>query len=264
MSILQDYEYARNTIGHKKYDAIDEYLRKICKEDDLNNYFEKVSKLTGSSFKSEIVKQLKKQYNVTLLDDVLYNYEEWIKYNNWYNENYLHKKVEILSIWHTDFDDVRCQAVLYKDGKKVGNIIASYENKNIEQLINDDTSNIESNKFAKEIFKSLIYDDFNIYLNLPKISNYSKLLQEIYDGVCSSDASMCSVNYDELKYYNGFTDKDFENLKREVKKLKLEDVLEIDENKQIITGYGNLETIFNDDRKLSSKEYEMNAYEAVL
>ena len=75
---------------------------------------------------------------------------------------------------------------------------------------------------------------------------------------------MCSVNYDELKYYNGFTDKDFENLKRETKKLKLEDVLEIDENKHIITGYGNLETIFNDDRKLNSKEYERNAYEAVL
>ena len=65
MSILHDYEKARDIIGHKKYDAIEKYLNEICKEEDLNTYFEKVSKLTGSSFQKEIAKQLKKQFNVT-------------------------------------------------------------------------------------------------------------------------------------------------------------------------------------------------------
>ena len=260
MSILQEYEKIRETIGYEKYDAIDEYLKEICKKDNLDKYFKEINKIDFSSpdFNNEIV-QLKNKYNVVLLDDILYKKEEWVKYNNWYNENHLHKKVEVLGIWHTDFDDVRCQAILYQDGKKVGNIIASYEDKKIENLIDDDLNDIGWNEFAEEVFKNLIYDDFDTYLNLPKISNYSKLLQEIYDDVCSSEASMCYITDEDWKefYSDEYTDKDFENLKLEVEKYGLKDVVGINDGEYKILGYGDLETRFNDDRKLEvNKDYE--------
>lgn len=261
MSILQEYEKIRETIGYEKYDAIDEYLKEICKKDNLDKYFKEINKIDFSSpdFNNEIV-QLKNKYNVVLLDDILYKKEEWVKYNNWYNENHLHKKVEVLGIWHTDFDDVRCQAILYQDGKKVGNIIASCEDKKIENLIDDDrVDEIGWNEFAEEVFKNLIYDDFDTYLNLPKISNYSKLLQEIYDDVCSSEASMCYITDEDWKefYSDEYTDKDFENLKLEVEKYGLKDVVGINDGEYKILGYGDLETRFNDDRRLEvSKDYE--------
>lgn len=258
MSILQEYEKIRGTIGHEKYDAINEYLKEICKKDNLDKYFKEMNKIDFSSpdFNNEIV-QLKNKYNVVLLDDVLYKNEEWVKYNNWYNENHLHKKVKIMEIWHTDYDDVRCYAFLYQDGKKVGKIIASYEDKKIENFIDDELDSIGWNGFAEEVFKSLIYDDFDKYLNLPKISNCSKLLQEIYDDATSSEYSMYFVTEDEWQeYYSEFTDEDFENLKLEVEKLGLQEAIGVYDGAYKIVGYHDLEISFNNDRHLE-KDQEM-------
>ena len=87
-----------------------------------------------------------------------------------------------------------------------------------------------------------------------KLSN----LQEIYDNVCESDATMCHITEEDWQeiYADRYTDKDIENLKTEVKKYKLEDVVTFDDEEYKIIGWGDLETRFNDDRNLE-KEMEI-------
>ena len=259
MSILQEYEKIRETIGYEKYDAIDEYLKEICKKDNLDKYFKEMNKIDFSSpdFNNEIV-QLKDKYNIVLLDDVLYKNEEWVKFETWYSENHLHRNIEILNTWLSDYDDLCCNAILSENGKQVANIIASYDENSLRYSIGNKDSEM-SEDFVKKAFKNLIYDDFDTYLNLPKISECSSLLQEIYDNVCSSDASMCHITDEDWKefYSDEYTDKDFENLKLEVEKYGLKDVVGINDGEYKILGYGDLETRFNDDRRLEvSKDYE--------
>ena len=91
--------------------------------------------------------------------------------------------IEILDIWQSDFDDLRCNAILYKNGKQVANIIVSYDETNLRYSIGNKDS-VMSEASVREAFKNLIYCDFDVYLKLPKISEASKLLQSIYDDVC--------------------------------------------------------------------------------
>ena len=92
-------------------------------------------------------------------------------------------------------------------------------------------------------------------MELPKISKCSKLLQDIYDDVKESDASMCHITEEDWnEFYKGdFTEKDVDNLKKEVKELGLEEVITFNEAEYKIVGYGDLETRFNDDRYLQER-----------
>ena len=164
---------------------------------------------------------------------------------------------EILNIWNSDFDDVRCNALLYSKNKLVANIITSYDKKMIDELkYNIFHSKKDADKFVQVPFKNLIYDSFDKYLKLPKISKCSKLLNEIYDNVCDSDATMCHITEEDWKEYysENFTEKDIQKLKEEVKKYGLEDIITFDDGEYKIVGYGNLETSFNDDRNISKNK----------
>lgn len=72
---------------------------------------------------------------------------------------YKNKYVKVLENWETDYGDLRFRAILYENGKAKAYIIASYD---------EDIENVED----------LIYKDFDKYLELPKISKCSKLLQK--------------------------------------------------------------------------------------
>ena len=87
---------------------------------------------------------------------------------------------------------------------------------------------------------------------MPKISDCSKLLQEIYDNVCESDATMCHISDEDWNdyYSDNYSDNDIEVLKEEIKKYGLSEVIGIGDDDYKIVGYGDLETRFNDDRKL--------------
>ena len=66
---------------------------------------------------------------------------------------------------------------------------------------------------------------------------------------------MCHIteeDWDEF-YKENFTEKDVDNLKKEVKELGLENVITFNEAEYKIVGYGDLETKFNDDRYLQEK-----------
>ena len=149
--------------------------------------------------------------------------------------------VKILNLWLSDYGDIRCNATISINGKEKANIIASFD-----RYDNQDWKNCQ-----KE-YKEEIIDNWEQYLNLPKISKCSKLLQEVYDNVCSSDETICHIDFNDWKenYAERYTDKDFLKLKEEVKKYKLEDVITFTDSEYKIVGWGNLETSFNDDRHL--------------
>ncbi len=171
----------------------------------------------------------------------------------------LDNSIKILGTWVTDYDDMRCNAILIQNGKEVANIIASYDECDLRHSIGNKDS--EMNKeFVERAFQTLIYDDLKSYLELPKISNCSKLLQEIYDSVCESDATMCHISDEDWNdyYIENYSDSDIELLKEEIKIYGLDEVVGIDEGEYKIVGYGDLETRFNDDRRLElSNESEI-------
>ena len=216
MSIFQEYEQIRREMGEKKYDSIEKYLE---------------------------------THSDVLLSDILYKPEHYINFDKWYNWKILNRKVRVNSIYETSFDDVRCDAVLYQNDKAVANIIASYDANEMNFRCNNDPN------LAKEALRVSILDDFDKYIELPKISKCSKLLQDIYDDVCQSDASMCHISEDDWNefYKEDFTEKDVDNLKREEKELGLQEVITFDDSEYRIVGWGDLETRFNDDRYLQEK-----------
>lgn len=103
---------------------------------------------------------------------------------------------------------------------------------------------------------SILEYDIDKNSELPKISECSNLLQQVYDCVCESDASMCHVDEDDWidwkEDYN-FTDDDIEILKKEIQKYGLAEVVVIDEDEYKIVGYSNLQFMFNDDRNIEKK-----------
>ena len=218
MSILQEYEQIRREMGEKKYDSIETYL---------------------NTHPSDL-----------LLSDILYKPEHYIDFDKWYNWKFLNRTVKVNSIYETSFDDVRCDAILCINKKPVANIIASYLADELNFRCNNDPN------LAKEAVRTAILDDFDKYMELPKISKCSKLLQEVCDDVCESDASMCHITQDDWNefYKDNFTEKDIENLKKEVKELGLQEVITFDDAEYKIVGWGDLETRFNDDRYLQNRE----------
>ena len=217
MSILQEYEQIRKEMGENKFDSIETYLN---------------------------------THPNLLLSDILYNPENYIEFDKWYNWKILNRTVKVNSIYETGFDDVRCDAILCINKNPVANIIASYDANDMNLRCNNDPN------LAKEALRTSILDDFDTYLQLPKISKCSKLLQDIYDDVCQSEAYMCHITNEDWNefYKDDFTEKDVDNLKNEVKELGLQEVITFDDAEYKIVGWGDLETRFNDDRYLQNRE----------
>lgn len=94
MSIMQDYEELRNIIGHKKYDAIEEYVENFG---NIKEYDEGVKKLRDikdiNKWEDEMQK-LHKKCKPIFIEDVAMNKEEWEKFEKWYADK-LQKKKEL-------------------------------------------------------------------------------------------------------------------------------------------------------------------------
>ena len=189
-----------------------------------------------------------------------------MNYEKWFYKKVKEYSVDVQSVWKTDYDDYKCFAVIGNGLKTIGSIIASYDETQIRNL----TGNIKNQLGEKELknaFAVLILNDYNDYTKLPTISKCSKLLKYVYDSVCSSDSSMCHIDYEdwkELKEDLDYTDKDLEILNNEIKKYELDEVIEVDTGEYAIVGYGDLETRFIDDRNV--KDYvevkeELECYE---
>lgn len=229
MSILQEYEQIRKEIGEEKWESIGTYL----------------------SDHSEL-----------RLDEVLYNPKNYIKFENWFYETVEQKTVELENNWESNFsdEDVVVNAILYQDNNAVADIITSFSYQETRYPYQESTPELDEEYFKDKV-KNLIYDDFDSLSKLPKISECSKLLQDIYDSVKESDATMCHIDYDDWdKFWNeDFTEEDVQNLKEEVKKLGLDSVITFDDDGYKIIGWGDLESSFNDDRHLKNYSKDISS-----
>lgn len=68
-----------------------------------------------------------KNNNILSIDQLLYNKEEFEKYKEWKHKTRKGEEVEIVSIWPTDYGDIGCTAILYKNKKPVAKIYDSHE-----------------------------------------------------------------------------------------------------------------------------------------
>lgn len=250
MSILQEYEDIRSDIGLEKFDTIQRYLDKVSPIENYDKYDEELRKNNKLSYYEFVQKdkELKQKYGIVLLSDVLYKVEEWKKYDKWFNEEYKKRKVKINDVDVSSFDDIRFNATLYINNKQIGNIVGCCVKDIWEKELNN-----------KEKFKELVYCEFDKYSNLPKISECSKLLQEIYDCVCESDSSMCYITEDDWleNYADKYNDEDLKKLKAEVVKYNLDNIITFGDEGYKILGYGNLEMSFIDNRNIDrSRDYE--------
>lgn len=205
-------------------------------------------------FKKDIDALKKIIHDYKILRDATYNSmtEKGENLCIWINENVKFRKAEIVYIWKTDFGDIRCNAILYRNKKPVANVIVSYGSEYFKNLCYNMFHTYKIPKFIENTFKTLIYDSFDKYLKLPKISKCSPLLKDIYDSVCNSEANMCHITEEdwEESYADNYNEKDIEILKQEIKKYKLESIIEFNEDEYKIIGYGDLQISFNDNRNL--------------
>lgn len=231
MSIFQEYEEIKKMVGKEKWESIDEYINKVHPE--------------------------------LRLDQIIYNSNNWIEFEKWFYKNLKGSTVNVLDVWKTDYGDYKALAEIGKNKELEGTIITSYDEQVIRNITDKEKGSLTVNEL-KNAFAVLICSDIEKYLKLPTISNVSKLLKEIYDCVVTSECSMCHIDYNEWEdFYDDYNERDIEQLKKEIEKYNLKEVIEIDNGEYKIVGYGDLETRFLDDRNYC-KELDSNITDKIM
>lgn len=231
MSIFQEYEEIKKMVGKEKWESIDEYINKVHPE--------------------------------LRLDQIIYNSNNWIEFEKWFYKNLKGSTVNVLDVWKTDYEDYKALAEIGKNKELEGTIITSYDEQVIRNITDKEKGSLTVNEL-KNAFAVLICSDIEKYLKLPTISNVSKLLKEIYDCVVTSECSMCHIDYNEWEdFYDDYNERDIEQLKKEIEKYNLKEVIEIDNGEYKIVGYGDLETRFLDDRNYC-KELDSNITDKIM
>lgn len=231
MSIFQEYEEIKKMVGKEKWESIDEYINKVHPE--------------------------------LRLDQIIYNSNNWIEFEKWFYKNLKGSTVNVCDVWETDYGDYKALAEIGKNKELEGTIITSYDEQVIRNITDKEKGSLTVNEL-KNAFAVLICSDIEKYLKLPTISNVSKLLKEIYDCVVTSECSMCHIDYNEWEdFYDDYNERDIEQLKKEIEKYNLKEVIEIDNGEYKIIGYGDLETRFLDDRNYC-KELDSNITDKIM
>lgn len=117
----------------------------------------------------------------------------------------------------------------------------------------------DSSLNTRDTLEKLIKKNNGWEFKLPKVSELSPLLRDVYDQVCESESNMCYIDYNEwkeLKEDYEFLDEDIITLKNEIKKYNLDDYITVDDGEYMICVYGGLQCKFNDDRRIGSDELE--------
>ena len=168
-----------------------------------------------------------------------------------------YRTTKIFNYWYYNTNTLYCNAVILENNRFKANIVINCNELNFMFNIGKQNS-VMTDRFICTAFKDLIYKNYDRLIALPKLSKCSKLLKTIYNEVCESESSMCYISYEDWSelYSSKFDSKDIEKLKEEIKKYKLEDVIEIEDEYKIL-GYTDLMTRFNDDSNLNrNKKYE--------
>ncbi len=154
-------------------------------------------------------------------------------------------KYDILRYWNDDDNLYVNYIITNKERDLKANVIAYF---------NVYDTNFNYNKATDEEIKNsllkLIKKNSGKEFKLPKVSELSELLKDVYSYVCENDSNMCHIDEDdwrELCEEKNYTDEDFVKLKEEIVKYNLEDYITIDSDGYKICGYGGLQCCFNDD-----------------
>ena len=94
MSIMQDYEELRKIIGHKKYDAIEEYVETFGNIKEYDEGIKKLRDIKDINKWEDEMQKLHKKCKPIFIEDVAMIKEEWEKFEKWYADK-LQKKKEL-------------------------------------------------------------------------------------------------------------------------------------------------------------------------
>lgn len=164
-------------------------------------------------------------------------------YNNYFRlEKNKERGFTIEKTWIRDFGDIAYNIRLYENNENIADVVIS-----LDETIDCSSETTQINEVMKYIENS--FDEFK---NLPKLSKTSRLLQSCFDDVYSTDSDMCHITQEDWNnyYIDNYSNNDVKILKDEINKYRLNNVLEIDNGEYKIIGYGDLITLFNDDRNL--------------
>lgn len=123
--------------------------------------------------------------------------------------------------------------------------------------INFDYNSVTDEEIKDNLLK-LIQNKKGQEFSLPKVSELSELLQDVYFYVCENDSNMCHIDendWQELCEEKNYTNEDFAKLKEEIGKYNLQDYITVDTDGYKICGYSNLQCCFNDDT--IARDYEL-------
>lgn len=152
---------------------------------------------------------------------------------------------KILNYWN-DSDDLYVNYIVADKEKDLkANTIAYFNTSDIGCDYNDATD-----EEIKDNLLKLLKESKGHEFELPKVSELSALLKDIYLYVCENDSNMCHIDendWQELCEENNYTNEDIEKLKDEIEKYNLKDYVTMDSDGYKICGYGGLQCCFNDD-----------------
>lgn len=199
MSLLQDYEMAREKIGAKKYDAINVYLEEICPTERRNKYkqeLKKINNLEINEWERE-KKKLEQKYGIVYLDDILYNEEGWKKFEQWYkahnktkNEishkenNSLKDRINEFLKKSKEYKEFELHYILLDNRKLEDSIAIAFRYDEIIQINPYNMNVIEipewSYNFDEDIFKNLEEGKITNYMSMLTHYNVWNFIENYY------------------------------------------------------------------------------------
>lgn len=157
------------------------------------------------------------------------------------------KEVKIKSIIERD-NEIIANADFFVDKKIVANVLVEAD----ERIKNNKSDMFEANA---ELFVELINKDFDKYTNLPKLTECSNILCDLFDISFVDDLPLIisAENWNDY-FFDKYSLDEINNLNRELKELKLDNVVDINEEDCIIRCDKRLYSYFNDDRDLDRSD----------
>lgn len=226
----------------------DEKIKNIIKgiNNACNDYLEYISSLNESAFTDRKI------------EDIIDRCKILEKYHNKRFDEKISKNKDLeyrlLNYWN-DQDDLYVNYIVSDvDNDLKANVISYFNTSDVSG-----TYNLLTDEEVEERLLELIKQENANVFELPKVSELSPLLKDIYLYVCENDSNMCHIDdndWEELCEENNYTNDDIEELKEEIKKYNLSDYITIDSDGYKICGYGCLQCCFNDDTLERTDDFE--------
>lgn len=166
--------------------------------------------------------------------------------------------IKIKNTWIIENEDyLYANITIYKNKELIANIIDFFDENELRCNLRNYNYPLTENNVIKAV-KRIVYNNIDKYLSLPKISDCSPLLIEIFNSVNNYEGYVFPFLYEdyELLFPNGNFSLDLKTLENEVKKYSLENVIVFNSDGYVLEAYPDLKTKFNAVQKTKNKEME--------